>query len=147
MHILQAEYSDYETGRRGIDLNKADYISSIYGLDYCELTNLQAPPVFDSLPKTTQDKILERQKSGIRKRDYTKQLTKKLDKIIFTTKILHTPANAQDILDMLPEEEKKDFSISLINKYLGAKPRKEKVVKTGQKKNGLTLYILREFMP
>ncbi len=81
----------------------------------------------------------------MQQRDYDAKFSKKLDEVIYHTKVLHTPVTAAEIFAAFSKEDQKLFTTQKINDYLRKEPRSLDVIKLKKKRDGLTQYVLREY--
>lgn len=133
LNIEETRYNGIESGRRVLDIDTADEIAAVYGLRYFEMgQDGQSIPEIEHLPKTTQNVILERKKSGIKPKNTERNLGFYLDKLIKEKK-LNLPVTAKEVWMELPKETKENSTSTEITSMLTKKPRNKMIAKVGKR--------------
>lgn len=129
MDILQPDYSEIESAKKSIGLDRAQLVANVYGIKYYSMADPNCPvPQFDQLPVATQNTVLNRKQSGLSPRDYNINLADNLD-IVLNSDFLNTPRTAEEIWAQLPEELRSKVEPRRITDLLGKSPRNLRIEK------------------
>ncbi|WP_214228827.1 helix-turn-helix transcriptional regulator [Pedobacter sp. B4-66] len=123
MDILQPDYSEIESAKKSIGLDRAQLVATVYGIKYYSMADPNYPiPQFDQLPIATQNAISIRKEVGLNPRDYNVNLADNLNNVL-NSDFLNTPHTAEEIWAQLPEEVRNKVEPRRITDLLGKSPR------------------------